>query len=159
MAQMARTIRDPSGAEWRIRRRWLSRPLRRPRFARLRRGRGSSTSWLDVGDLGGADGVFAYVALVVLVIVVLVVFVLFVWPLLLALADAVVILLAAVAAAVGRLAMGRPWTIEAVRSGCAAERLEWRVNGWRRSGRVIEDIAAALSRGESQPRPTDAVAV
>jgi hypothetical protein len=42
----------------------------------------------------------------------------------------------------------RPWFVELQRQGLPdAPRRVWRVRGWRRSGRLLEEIAAAVREG------------
>jgi hypothetical protein len=148
---MATTVRDPQGREWRVRRRWLARPFRRPAF--LGEGRDGSSrgeSWWgelvpfpDLGDLVGSIVVAIIAAALVIVFVVLV------WPLLVALVDAVVLLLAALIGIAGRVLLGRPWIVEARRLDGVSEPLEWRVTGWHRSRLAISEIRTAIARGEA----------
>jgi len=57
-------------------------------------------------------------------------------------------LIAAVAAAVGLNQFHRPWYVELQRQGLAdAPRRVWRVQGWRRSGRLMRELAAAIQEG------------
>jgi hypothetical protein len=52
----------------------------------------------------------------------------------------------ALAGVAARLLAIRPWTIEARADD---QGLEWQAHGWRRSGRVVDDAAAALALGET----------
>jgi len=52
-----------------------------------------------------------------------------------------------------RLLFRRPWTIRA-RADNGRE-LAWRAVGFRRSGRVRDDAAAALTHGHTQIRPSE----
>jgi hypothetical protein len=62
-------------------------------------------------------------------------------------------LIAAVAVAVGLNQLHRPWYVELQRQGLAdAPRRVWRVQGWRRSGRLMRElIAGAGSTGSAAP--------
>jgi hypothetical protein len=48
-----------------------------------------------------------------------------------------------------------PWIVRATPLGLEVEELSWRVVGWRRSNRVIEEVAASLSAG-LDPSPGEA---
>ena len=52
-----------------------------------------------------------------------------------------------------RVALRRPWTVEASSEG---ERRRWKVVGWRRSGEVVEATALALERGDTAFGPLGA---
>jgi hypothetical protein len=57
-------------------------------------------------------------------------------------------LAAVVAVAVGLNQVHRPWYVELQRQGLAdAPRRVWRVQGWRRSGRLVRELAAAIREG------------
>lgn len=57
-------------------------------------------------------------------------------------------LIAAVAVAVGLNQFHRPWYVELQRQGLAgAPRRVWLVQGWRRSGRLIHELTAAIQEG------------
>ena len=57
-------------------------------------------------------------------------------------------LAAAVAVAVGLNQLHRPWYVELQRQGLAdAPRRVWRVQGWRRSGRLMRELTAAIQEG------------
>jgi hypothetical protein len=48
---------------------------------------------------------------------------------------------------VARSALGRPWIVVATPSANPAGALAWEVKGWRRSGRLIEEVEAELAAG------------
>lgn len=50
----------------------------------------------------------------------------------------------------GRMLLGRPWTIEAMKQD-AGDAFEWKVRGWRASGELRESIAQQL---EATGQPT-----
>ena len=57
-------------------------------------------------------------------------------------------LIAAVAVAVGLNQLHRPWYVELQRQGLTdAPRRVWRVQGWRRSGRLMGELTAAIQEG------------
>jgi hypothetical protein len=55
----------------------------------------------------------------------------------------------------GRLVFRKPWTIRARRAGDRSE-LRWHASGFRRSGRVRDEVAAALAHGQTDIRPREA---
>lgn len=57
-----------------------------------------------------------------------------------------------------RAMTGRPWVVEARENRAAPLIHAWEVTGWKESGRVRDEVAEALRRGE-EPRPAGAVAV
>lgn len=132
-----------------MRRRWL------PGERRLRwRGRNRDGDGFDLSDAGGlGDDPISLVIGLVIGAVVLLLVVLGILPLLLLILEAILLAGLLVFAVVWRVVLRRPWVVEA-RSG--EHVLTWRVPGWRRSGRVIEQAAMALARGEVEPHPADA---
>jgi hypothetical protein len=140
MRAVAREVVDPAGVRWRVRRRWAPDRRLRPRW------HGDVIDVPDVTCLGDEPGgVLAGVVIAVVVIVAAIVFV----PLLLLLGEMVLFLAVAVLAVVGRVLLGRPWTLEAE---APETRLSWRVKGWGASRRAMTEIAAALARGQ-RPGP------
>ena len=62
---------------------------------------------------------------------------------------------AAVAVLVALNQLHRPWYVELQRQGLAdAPRRVWRVQGWRRSGRLVATLTAAIREGRIDPRGT-----
>jgi hypothetical protein len=101
----------------------------------------------DVGgldDLGGA----------ILVVIGLLVIALVVIPLLLFGIELIALALLIAAGIVGRTLLGRPWVVQAVPMQDGAETLTWRVVGWRRSARLIDEVAGSLSSG-LRPSPAE----
>jgi hypothetical protein len=143
----ARTVSAPTGAVWRVRRRWLSR-----RLPRLRRVSGDAAGevasqpggWLpfDIGDVGDLEAWLVAIAALVLIIFVLVPVLLFGFELII-----VGVLLAT--GIIGRLFLGRPWIIEA--NSSSGETLTWEVAGWRQSRHALDETARALAAGR-EPR-------
>jgi hypothetical protein len=85
--------------------------------------------------------------IVVLLVVILVVLaaVFLVIPLLVAVFDVALVLLAAIAGVLVRIVLRRPWTVEARASDGTAR--QWRVVGWRASGRRRAEITEQLTAG------------
>jgi hypothetical protein len=62
--------------------------------------------------------------------------------------------LTAVTAAV-KVALRRPWRVEAVLAGPTTRRLTWNVEGWRASGRKAEQLRAEIAAGQDPTRYAD----
>ena len=75
-------------------------------------------------------------------------------PLLLFGIELILLGLLVAAGIVGRTLLGRPWVVQAVPSSDAADTLAWRVTGWRRSTRLIDEVAASLEAG-LDPAPAE----
>ncbi|MGE5700876.1 MAG: hypothetical protein ACM3VU_00520 [Arthrospira platensis] len=99
-----------------------------------------------VDDLGAAVLVLVAGAVIAIVVV----------PLLLFGIELIVVGLVVAAGIVGRTLLGRPWVVRALPVDGDAQILAWRVCGWRRSTRVIEEVADTLSAGRN-PVPSEAV--
>ena len=54
----------------------------------------------------------------------------------------------------GRALLGRPWVVQALPLTEEAEPLTWRVVGWRRSKRLIDEVVASLG-ALLHPSPAD----
>jgi hypothetical protein len=122
--------------------------MRRPAVFRPRRGEMAvesvshlGASWPDFGSVDFGEGlvIVGAVVAVVLVLVPVVFFGL----------ELVVLGALLSGGVIARTVFRQPWVIEArstdpVSSG---RRLEWRVRGWRKSGRLIAQIASDLSAG------------
>lgn len=154
----ARAVQTPSGQVWHVGRRWAGRPMPRWRKMRSRKahkGEGRSVNAAEVlfsvpdfdsvEDLGAA--VLIVLALVVVAIVVI--------PLLLFGIELILLGLLLAAGIVGRTLLGRPWVVQAVPAGSSTSTLTWRVVGWRRSARLIEEVATSLEAG-LDPAPAEA---
>lgn len=146
---LARRVQTPSGVVWRVGRSWLERGWPRI-FKRV------VTGW-DAGDVlrlqgGTVDGGWLLgLAATVLLIFVAVPILLF----------GIELIAAGILIAVGILAhlfSGRPWLVVARAEEPGARPMAWSVCGWRRSRRVIDDIADALRAGRD-PEPLAARAL
>ncbi|MDE3069231.1 MAG: hypothetical protein KGJ43_00700 [Acidobacteriota bacterium] len=140
----SRSVTTPSGAQWRVGRRWIGRGL--PRWRRISvRGAGANTadaiSYMP--DFGNIDDLGLELAILVGALVVAVVIV----PLLLFGIELIAVGLAFAGAMVARGLLGRPWVVYARPTGSSGEGHVWRVKGWRRSARMIEQVAAVLGAG------------
>ncbi len=126
-----------------------------PRWRKVRMGKmhpsDAAEAVFTVPDVGGLDdigvAVLALLAVVVLAIVVI--------PLLLFGIELVLLGLLVAAGVLGRTLLGRPWIVQATPLAIEAEALSWRVAGWRRSARVIDEVIASLGAG-LDPSPTEA---
>jgi hypothetical protein len=145
---MSVLVTSPDGRTWRVRRRWLPRLGGQTlwgRFHRRFRKLVDSMTDVPVGDPGCLDVVGEGFVVVVLVIAA-VLFVVFIGlPLALAVLDMVLVLLFAVVGLVARVVFRRPWVVEA-RAGDGSGH-EWRVVGWRRSGRAMDELRQLLAAG------------
>jgi hypothetical protein len=110
-------------------------------------------------DIFGAQsfedlGALAVLAVAVVVIAVVVV------PLVLFGIELMIVGLLVAGGIVARSAFARPWIVVATPSANPAGALAWEVKGWRRSGRMIETVAAELAAGitPSPARKLDQVA-
>jgi hypothetical protein len=148
-----RIVTAPNGERWRVGRRWLNRPvpkLFRPR----RRARDDAAKAADgaEGILGALDPTMGLdvgdsLALVSLAVAAFVLFLLVVFVLLplIGIALELAILIGFVSSGLfSRLLLRRPWTIEAVSLDAPERRSAFAVTGWRRSGRALAALAAAI---------------
>lgn len=104
---------------------------------------------VEVGCLLDELGLVIGAGFLVLAVVLVVVFGVVV-PVLLALVDVVGVLLIAGLGLLGRLVLGRPWTIEARAEGSGAVE-RWKVQGWRASLVRRDEIAELLAAGVMPP--------
>lgn len=128
-------VSDPTGQVWRVSRRWV--PWRR----RLKGWLSDSWGWLTLGD-----DIVSLVILVVLGIPVLVITAI-------AFAELLVLLLLLPFVVLGRVLLGRHWTVEA-RKGFT---IWWEEpsGDWRTSATRITDVAAAIERGQAPEQNVD----
>ncbi len=153
----AKRVTAPDGTTWRVGRRWLpddAQKLRRRPDEQDSGGDVAGEGRLSDFELGDvSDGLV--LALGFLLIVLTVLFVTsVVFPLLVLGAELLVIAALVVAGVTGRLVLRKPWTVRA-RSEYGRE-LTWRAKGFRRSGRVRDEAAAALATGRTDIRPAEA---
>jgi hypothetical protein len=101
-------------------------------------------------DGGGPDDFAAGIAILIGALVVAVVLI----PLLLFGIELIIVGVLIAAGILGRGLLGRPWVVEA-RCSEESRTLGWKVIGWRRSARLIDEVAASLTHGRD-PAPAEA---
>jgi hypothetical protein len=135
----------PDGVEWRVGRRWLAR---RPRLNRPRRREIAAESlnhlgsgWPDLENVDLGEGLLIAAAVVALLLILI--------PVLFFGIELIVLGMLLAAGVITHTVLGQPWVIEASSTDPLApgRHLEWRVRGWRRSGKLIAQIASDLSAG------------
>ncbi len=147
-----RVIEAPDGLQWRIGRLWINRRL--PKWRRVRLGDTASdaASVAPLPDAGLLEDLAGGVAVLVGIVVFAVVLI----PLLLFGIELIVLGLLIALGILGRGLLGRPWVVRATPDGGRGGALAWRVVGWRRSARVIDEVAASLTNGQL-PAPAEAL--
>jgi hypothetical protein len=111
---------------------------------------GDAADVLTIPDFGGLDDIGAAMLIIAAVVVVAIVVV----PLLLFGIELLLLGLLVAAGIVGRTLLGRPWVVQATPCDDSAHTLTWRVVGWRRSTRLIDEVAASLEAG-LEPSPAE----
>jgi hypothetical protein len=148
----AKRVTAPDGTEWRVGRRWL------PAWPRLwRRDQGDGGDGTSAGDwldFGGLDEAFAAVLAVIVLVLVVFLLTTVVFPIVVLTLELLLVIVLLVGGIGARLVFRRPWTIRA-RSETGTE-LTWHASGFRRSGRVRDEVAGALALGHTDIRPTEA---
>jgi hypothetical protein len=133
---------------------WSNRRVPRWRKARIGKTRAgdAAEAIFTVPDIGGLDdlGVAVLVLLALMVVAVVVI------PLLLFGMELILLGLVVAVGILGRTLLGRPWIVQATPLVADAQELSWRVVGWRRSTRLIEEVCASLSAG-LDPSPAEAL--
>jgi hypothetical protein len=137
-----KTAVAPDSTVWRVRRRWLPRheSFVHRWIDRRRRSDGDGSRWwpLDVLEL---EATF-WLLLIGLVVGTLVFFGI---PLVLAVVDAVLLLILVVGGVVARVLLRRPWTVEAESGDRVITR---QVVGWKRSGEEVEVLVRQATHGQ-----------
>jgi hypothetical protein len=128
----------------------MSRSLPRWRRVRLSGEDAAESAWWTMPDFGGVDDFAAGIAIFVGVIVVVVVLI----PLLLFGIELIIVGLVIAAGILGRGVLGRPWVVQATPAEGAHGTLAWKVVGWRRSARLMDEVATALASG-LEPAPAE----
>jgi hypothetical protein len=133
-----RTVVDPDGRTWRVKRKWLSR----------------SVSWRGPADVNASlapdltdfvpldDDIGCLPALGVAItgIAVVLLAIFFVLPALVFAVELLAVLVLLLLGAMARVLFRRPWTVEARVKGTNQGR-EWKVVGWRASGELVAQVA------------------
>ena len=109
------------------------------------------SSILDVAFDSGWAGVAIAVAVVLLILIFL--------PLLGVAFELVLLLLVFSSGIVGRVVLGRPWTVEAVNLGDGERSVAYGVKGFRRAGRAVEELTTALAASGPPDRLADGVRI
>ncbi len=139
----AKRVTAPDGTRWRVGRRWLPEW---PRFwDRRETGDGGDGTWLELGGFDDAFGIgLALIGIVLLVLL----FTTVVVPVIALTIELMVLIALLAGGLVGRLVFRKPWTVRARREGEDRE-LRWHATGFRRSGRMRDEIAAKLAQGRT----------
>jgi len=143
-----RDVVAPDGVEWRVARRWSTR-----RFGWTWKRRGvaaDAVSGLGQG-VGGVDlqeGALVVVAALAAALIVI--------PLVFFGVELIILGALLAAGVVSRVFLRRPWVVEATSSDplTPGRRLEWRVVGWRKSDKLIDQVVADLAAGREPPPST-----
>jgi hypothetical protein len=149
----AKRVTAPDGTTWRVGRRWLPKKpvlLRKQWF-------GEGAGGLPDIGLGDVDDAFAIVLAVIAVILLFIALATVVFPIIVFGIELLLVVFLLVGGLAARLVFRRPWTIRARASD--GRELAWRAAGFRRSGRVRDDAAAALALGQTQIQPNEAIPV
>lgn len=138
----------PDGVEWRVGRRWPTR-----RFGWTWNHRGVAADALSglgqgIGGVDFAEGGLVVVGALAAVLILI--------PLLFFGVELIILGVLLAAGLTGRVLLRQPWVIEArstdpVTSG---RQLEWRVIGWRKSRKLIDQVASDLAAGRETPERT-----
>ncbi|MGN6275933.1 MAG: hypothetical protein ACTHNP_08385 [Solirubrobacterales bacterium] len=141
-------VTAPDGTQWRVRRRWLDRPLPdlRERFQTNRSHVSvgnvlDSSPNLDFGEAFQGDSPAAVI--VAIVVLVIVVFVLL--PLLGVALELIALVFLLGSGLIGRVLLGRPWIVEALKVGEPEERATYAVQGWRQSSEALRQLRTAVT--------------
>ncbi|MBW3615290.1 MAG: hypothetical protein KY439_08290 [Actinobacteria bacterium] len=137
----AKTVVDPQGRRWKVRRRWVHRGVswRGPKGGR-------ALDLVDGADLAGEGAELPVVGVIMFALAALLIAVLavvFVVPALIFVLELLLVLVAVGLGALGRVLFRRPWTVEARVEGTNDGR-EWKVVGWRASGDRVASVAERL---------------
>ncbi len=104
--------------------------------------------WWDIGDLGGIDEGLALLAIIGVVILAILLLTTVVIPVIAFTLELVLFLLVFLFGIAGRVLFRRPWT---VRARSAHQEQRWQQVGFRRSGRLRDEVADALAGGRALP--------
>ena len=142
---------------WKVRRRWL--PHRdgigvRQRF-RLDKAKQRGRWFDDLDEASGCLDIGDSVALVIGLLVALALLFLVFPPLLLVGIDLIWVVVVFFFSALGRLVLGRPWSVVAVAAD--GRRREWKVKGFRGSGQLRDTLQAEFDAG-LDPQPDNLAA-
>jgi len=151
------TVSESNGNRWAVRRKWVHRRLR----WRGKAGR-SIDDLMDGSQLAELGADLPVVGVIFMAIALLLfagAAVTFVVPALVFVAELLLIATVVGLGLLGRVLLGRPWTVEARQQG-TDHAYEWKVRGWRASGDLRESVAQQLQAtgmptGGSRVPPVD----
>jgi hypothetical protein len=112
---------------------------------------GGDSPWWELGGAEDAVGLLLAIAAIALVVLI---FTTVVVPLIALTIELVVLVVLFLGGIAGRLLFRRPWTVGATDG---RRELTWHAVGFRRSGRVRDQVAAALAAGRTDVRPAEAL--
>lgn len=146
-------VTDPQGNEWVVRRKWVHRRLR----WRGKRGTGDLLDGADLVSLGGDLPVIGVILMAIALLLFAIAAVMFIVPALIFIGELLIIVAIVGLGLLGRLLLGRPWTVEAQQVD-ADEAYEWKVSGWRASRDLVRTVsdqlrATGLTTGGSRVSP------
>jgi hypothetical protein len=138
-----KVVTAPDGGRWRVRRRWLDRPLPSI-WRRFKESRDEDLEDGVLGALPSADWADGWWAIAIPIALILFVFVLL--PLLGVALELIVVIFVFCSGLIGRLFFGRPWIVEAdPQDGGAGRRaVAFPVKGWRRAGEAADRLARQI---------------
>jgi hypothetical protein len=144
-------VTAPDGTRWKVGRQWWpDRKLRGdvadPGPIDGGSGGGDGGSWLDLGD---ADEFVVVLVVIGVAILAVLFFTTVVIPLVAFTIELILLIVVFFAGLAGRLLFRRPWTVRARAKDEATHR--WQVVGFRNSGELRDEVAAALSSGRALP--------
>ncbi len=130
----------PNGGRWRVRRRWVERPLPnlRRRFKANREEAAGSVEWLPLDGFEGPTLLIAAVVVTALLVLV-------VLPLLGVALELIALLLLLASGLFGRVVLRRPWIVTAEKLGDPEERVAFAVKGWRDSREALRELRASIA--------------
>lgn len=136
-----KTVVDPEGRTWKVRRRWVHRSVswRGPKGER-------AFDLMDGADIAGEAADLPIVGVIMFAISALLIGVLavvFIIPALIFALELLLVLAVIGLGVLGRVLFRRPWTVEARVEGTRRGR-EWKVVGWGASTDLMESVAERL---------------
>jgi hypothetical protein len=147
----AKRVTAPNGATWRVGRRWL--PGKLTLWRRKKKDRSA------MGDLFGDPAVSAspdgFTALLFVLFMLFLLLTVVVFPFVIIAVELLIVVGVLVGGLGGRLFLRKPWTIRA--RAADGRDLTWQAPGLRRSGRVRDEVAAALALGQTGVHPVEAL--
>ena len=140
MLGQSSSVASPDGRTWKVRRRWVERPLPnlRERWRREEVDGGDILDGLFLADgVEGFGAIGAVVAIGVLILVLL--------PLIGVALEFVVLLLVLAYGLFARVVLRRPWIVDAVDVEDGEQRVAFAVKGWRDSTIALRELRTAIA--------------